>query len=453
MPYVNESRKRKGPDIEVKDLTNGIVTGIFPWNDECPSESQYGFRSGPLSKEELFMISRLDKDGTWANKAQQINALDRLATASSPQPVVDTRYAPVHERRFYSKNAPASKVYYRNDILSPYPSTRILRGAIRCEPASTALGYRTSPTRVQYQAKATQLMRHMRPSKPDFELARFVGELRHLPRLQELLHFQAFKPGSAGGTYLGYQFGVAPTYSDVMKAAEMVVESDKIIRTFAEMAKARVSRRRKLQISSDQQKASSTLGCGLQGNVDIGGVAVARSLGFTDSYVFFVDTILGYNRELRVFADFEFYVADPYGMTNRLDSYMSNAQKLLGSGLSPHTVWKLTPWTWMSDWFLDIGSLLGYQQDVADNGLVASRSGYTIEDTYTAEMNLRNARTGTWSNTLLGKSSATCVETRQWRYSGSPYDMAFNWSLSGFQTAILAALGISKMNGLKQILP
>ena len=452
MPYVNESRKTKGPDIEVKCLTNGATQGIFPWNDENPSQSQYGYRSGPLSKDETAKINYLNETGTWADSASQINALERLAAASSPEPKVDTTRAPVHERKYFHKSAPATSFLYNAHLVSPLQNL-VWQGAFRCQPASVN-GYRSDPTRSTYEAKATQLMRHMRPTKPDFELARFVGELRQLPRIQELFHFSAFKPQNAGDTYLGYQFGVAPTYSDVMKAAEVVVQSDKIIREFAEQAKAIVSRRRKLQLVSENTSAfNMKIGGGLQGLVNYGPVAVAKSFGSSTSRQFEIDTYLGYNRELRVFADFEFYVADPYGMTSRLDSYMSNAQKLLGSGMSLHTIWKLTPWTWMSDWFLDIGSLLGYQQDVADNGLVARRSGYTVEDTYYAEASLRSYGTAAYSNNLYGMTSATCVEKRQWRYSGSPYSMAFNWDLSGFQTAIISALGISKMPGLKQILP
>lgn len=452
MPYVNESRNVKGPDIKVYCLSNGTVIGNFPWNTYNPSQSQYGFRSGPLSKDETAKINHLNETGVWADQAQQIDALERLAAASTPYPKVDTTRTPVHERKFFNRNSPATKVLTRCNLTSPAQSL-LWQGAFGCQPGSTSSGYRSDPVRNTYLAKATQLMRSMRPTKPEFELARFIGELRDLPRVTELLQFQALVPKNWGGSYVGYQFGVAPTHQDLMKAAEAVMQSDKIVREFAEQAKSIVSRRRKLQLASDSSEGSSLIGMGLQGAVNVGPVAVYRSLGSSTSRSLKCDTYLGYNRELRVFADFEFYVADPYGYTSRMDSYMANAQKLLGSGTSLATIWNLTPWTWLSDWFLDIGSLLRYQQDVADNGLAARRSGFTIEDTYTASATLGSYSTSAYSNTLLGATTATCVEKRQWRYASSPYSMAFNWDLSDFQTAVLAALGISKMPGLSPILP
>jgi hypothetical protein len=82
-------------------------------------------------------------------------------------------------------------------------------------------------------------------------------------------------------------------------------------------------------------------------------------------------------RTIRAFSTWEYFVPHPEGLHDRLSSYVQAAQTVLGFQVTPSTVFDLTPWSWMVDWFVDIGGLLRYQQKVADNQLVMTRGGFS----------------------------------------------------------------------------
>ena len=112
------------------------------------------------------------------------------------------------------------------------------------------------------------MIRAIRPTAPDFRLARFLGELRDAHKM--------FNPNSyflrgnsvavvkkknpqplkatvpsfykkkgvnlTGSAYLNYQFAVNPTMNDIQRAAQAVIDSEQIVKQFVRDATNEVHR-------------------------------------------------------------------------------------------------------------------------------------------------------------------------------------------------------------------
>lgn len=134
----------------------------------------------------------------------------------------------------------------------------------------------------------------------------------------------------------------------------------------------------------------------------------------------------------------------------RFDRYVGEAQKAIGLKLDLQTVWDLVPFSWMVDWFMDIGGLLGYQQDVADYKLVSKRAGYVLEYSIHGSLSVAPPRADTGSirkRAIESGGLATVVAKQQHRRPGNPYDMSPTWDLNGFQWGILGSLGLAWLPG------
>jgi hypothetical protein len=452
VPYINESYTAPVDDLDV--IYDGVTIRSFTPKPHI-QKSQYGYRSGPRSVKEQGAIRNFNNtDGSYslANELSVIAALEKIERVTTQDPVPGQTPTWVNERIYSEYKMPATKL----DLLhtwnpwedQPPTSSRKCTGWANAVVNSDLVW--NAPNRSSYEIEATSLMRNMRPSKPEFELARFVGELRDVKRLgaNPLSNNSIF-----GGAFLNYEFGIIPTIRDIQTAAEAVVKSDGILRDFAKHATEIVHRSRTLTLDTDFYEGSTTLIGGHQ-TVVVNGVQIKADCAgkYSSGGVGLkVRTTLDRKRVLRAFADFEFYIGDPSGFLGRIDSYLDKAQKLLGSGASASTIWELTPWTWMSDWFFDIGGLLSYQQDVADNGLVARRSGFLIEDTYHSLGHFSSSDWHSWYPEMCIITStqpAVSITKKQWRWPGSPYSMSVNWDLDNFQWAIIEALGLSRARKL-----
>lgn len=167
-----------------------------------------------------------------------------------------------------------------------------------------------------------------------------------------------------------------------------------------------------------------------------------------------IRTLHGQGEELerwdaRAFVSWRYHVDRPHeGPLSRLEVHAQKAEKLLGLKIGPADVWALTPWSWMVDWFVDLGSFIGFQEDVATYGLAAQRLGYTITKTVTRSATVTIGISRSYSQPAEQTRTATALYSLEdcvRRPGMSPYGLRVSWeSLNGSQLAILAALGLSK---------
>jgi hypothetical protein len=159
---------------------------------------------------------------------------------------------------------------------------------------------------------------------------------------------------------------------------------------------------------------------------------------------------------LRVFATWEYFVPRPHDLRNRLDHYKAKAAEIAGlTSVDEATVYELSPWTWLADWFVDIGGLLRYQRDVIDNQLVATACGYSTWEEYACQAHYSerivnaNAKNYAYPYYHFVEDRFTGVTAsiqmrRHKRRGGNPYSIGPSWNFNPQQWGILGALGLSR---------
>lgn len=116
-----------------------------------------------------------------------------------------------------------------------------------------------------------------------------------------------------------------------------------------------------------------------------------------------------------------------------------NRVHLYGARISPSLVWKVTPWSWLADWFSNAGDVISNAED-ASFGLVSS---------YAATMRHKTFRGVNESTIHLKDGDVQCnwyqeIESKA-RYGGGPFGFNLEWDdLSPTQLAILTTLGIGR---------
>jgi len=303
----------------------------------------------------------------------------------------------------------------------------------------------------------TKAISNTLPTKSAASLAQFLGELREgLPRMVgvNLLGVGKSPLKSIGGEYLNYQFGIQPLISDLKKFAKAVKNSSRIIKQY-ERDSGRVVRRRTglhgANLNTHQPQLDlSDFDC-------IGILAppydtrsqffwnTVREIGGSiPSQVHLTDSI---NRKVWFSGAYSYYLNSGDDVISRMDRYEQLANKLLGTRLTLDVLYQLAPWSWLIDWYADIGDIITSASAFTNDRLVL-RYGYLMVTTVAKRQLIANVNLGPGFNTNTATEFRT---TRKERFRASPYGFALSpENFSDGQWAILAALGMTKSpRGLK----
>jgi hypothetical protein len=261
------------------------------------------------------------------------------------------------------------------------------------------------------------------------------------------------------GGYLNWVFGVNPTAQDLAKAASAVVDADVHIREFLSSERHQL-RRSRITVRDEFHGATTGFNPSAT-SIDSQSISLdgkewglltmwapprgRDALGLRGSPWTVYGSVHA-TAVLKQFATWEYFIPRPTGFPGRLDSYRRKAEQVLGSGLSASTVYDLTPWTWLANWFFDVGGLLRYQETVATNSVVASRSGWVYETRVSCDAYMTPSTVPIQERSLGGYPLLNAVSRKQTRRAGGPYGIVQPWSLSSNQAAIVAALAVTRYN-------
>jgi len=114
---------------------------------------------------------------------------------------------------------------------------------------------------------------------------------------------------------------------------------------------------------------------------------------------------------------------------------------ILGADLNATTVYRVTPWTWLVDWFVNVGENIQSFEDLATDS-VAAKYAYIMRSTYD-RFEYRVQFKSQSGQTIEAKWYKACSVKRR-----IPADSPFGFTLLGnglssFQLTIMAALGLS----------
>jgi hypothetical protein len=119
----------------------------------------------------------------------------------------------------------------------------------------------------------------------------------------------------------------------------------------------------------------------------------------------------------------------------------SEASKILGTRLTPDTVWNLNPWTWAADWFANTGDLMTNVSNLDTDGLVL-QYGYIMDEESSIMHRIASLHLDA---PYVSPSTVRDTEYKRCkRLPANPYGFTATLStLTARQLAIIAALGLS----------
>jgi len=316
---------------------------------------------------------------------------------------------------------------------------RLFRGRLQAYSYSQAVWPSIDPIDqsllVAYGNKARAAVN---PTNPATQTGTGLGELRDVNGVPSIPGLAALKERvsilrAAGREYLNVEFGWKPLESDVKNAALEVKKSVKLLRQYEKSRGSAIRRR-----FSFDPTDTVTL-------TDLGSHSAAPTISsaFFDQYQGRLRLEETFKQQVWFSGCFTYYVS-PGLSASKLAAYEAAANKLLGVRLTPELIWNLTPWTWLSDWFVDLGSIINGLQSLLLDGSVMWY-GYVMASQYREAMytldgvRLKNA------SAPISLSQRFIAETKQ-RQRATPF--GFGLDPNGFsqkQWTILAALGISRL--------
>lgn len=111
--------------------------------------------------------------------------------------------------------------------------------------------------------------------------------------------------------------------------------------------------------------------------------------------------------------------------------------------MTPETLWNITPWTWLADWFANSGDVISNISAVGADNLVM-RYGYLMQEATRKYLTVHSGFTALETD-VPSTFSGAAVYTAKSRIGASPY--GFGLTMGDFtprQVAILAAIGITR---------
>jgi hypothetical protein len=307
------------------------------------------------------------------------------------------------------------------------------------------------PSMVPYH---TLVDARLRPKLSHADLGQTLVEIRQIPGMlktssKDFRDYWKFiggkdsssrmTPKGLSDSFLNAQFGWAPFIRDMVAVSELVTDYDKYVRDRTSRNDKWDHRERVLSETTEESVILSGLGMKCSPVTFLNDmIRPGSSWGMRYSYL---------NRvAMKVWAsgDYKFY--RPEFDMSRKDydsgwSRMSRLSTLLGTNISPSLLWKITPWTWLADWFGNIGSVIDRLTAAGQDGVV-SRNVFLM---------VRRHRTVILKQELDMNAGPVAfefqriVESKQRGHATTPYNFGLlPTQLSAKQLTILGALGISR---------
>jgi hypothetical protein len=296
-------------------------------------------------------------------------------------------------------------------------------------------------------AIGTEFLAQTRPTKAAANVAQAIIEtVRDVPKIpfngldRARQATQLLRTGS--DEYLNIVFGWAPLVSDVLKTCRAIVYSDKILQQYRRDSGRQIRRRAENPVTSTGLQASATTShMAYEPDGYFGFNLWYGSNGYGH-----VDTIEESTEKYFFSGAFSYLLTGDDSVYDKLHEYAQLANRLLGIRVDITLLWELAPWSWLADWFTNIGAFINLNNDIANDNLVV-RYGYLMR---TSEYTRVSTQSGlrAYSSGPAPTASSFYKLVQKERVRATPYGFGFDLTtLSASQIAILASLGLTKSPG------
>jgi hypothetical protein len=284
----------------------------------------------------------------------------------------------------------------------------------------------------------------MAPVVGEFSLSTFLGELREgLPRLLPDIIRRANFARAAGSDYLNVEFGFKPLVDDLRNIAEILMSASYGL--YRPLGAYHRQRAAQPIITFDRVELSNSAGYVATGDYLQTLSGIPSSTPMTTERIFDIwgSTVRRSTLKRWFEGEFVYIPKASFDPKNFFDRY----ETLMKVELTPSVLWELSPWSWLFDWFLQIGGAISAMEAGMDNRVLSTYY-YAMEE-FTSSVSLsvhmfrlRSGSSPALPSLYLQKSE---LHTKR-RIRGNPFGFTGVSSnpLSLEQSAILGALGLTK---------
>lgn len=272
-----------------------------------------------------------------------------------------------------------------------------------------------------------------RPVKPRVQMGQFLVEIRDISSsISGAIYANLHTLKGISDAHLNLQFGWGPMIRDIKKA---------------------LSGLGKLKRRIDWVRKNNNRWIHRGGTIMSSGSNVITNPGYSAIYpslpsTFYVNNQVPSSCVLRTYASdrawfssmMKYFIPDLHkdlgdGLSSRI------VRKLYGLELTPALAWELLPWSWLADWFGNMGDLMANASNQMYDNLVAKYAFVMRhkEIAYTTGQTAKMARGKALNLQTVSKVSCKA------RAGSSPFGPNVSWeTMSASQLAILAAIGIQR---------
>jgi hypothetical protein len=274
-------------------------------------------------------------------------------------------------------------------------------------------------------AGATAISR-VAPTNPLVDLSTSLAEL-----YREGLPSLPGQSGNAGGEYLNFQFGIAPIASDIADLRKVASQTEALLAQYAKDSGKLVRRR----YSFPKEVVTTSIVNNFAGPNVLGNVGPSSNLAQPGTLSQTTTT----TKQLWFSGAFTYYLPDD-GFARK----MAELDKLYGLVPGVDTLYQLTPWSWLVDYFANLGDVIENLNSFAANGLVMPFAYIMAEKRMVVQSTLKFR---VWDGSGFRDSTVSdrveYVSKR--RIPATPYGFGLSaGSLTNKQWSILAALGLAR---------
>jgi hypothetical protein len=290
------------------------------------------------------------------------------------------------------------------------------------------------PEAVSFDSEGPGLYAKASPFKAQAGLGQAIAELHKLP---ELLQFRLRNFRDIGHDYLNVEFGWKPFLNDMRDAFNSIITVEKRLKQLARDNGKPIRRRASKVIENTTYSESGY-------NPPVLSACPSRLAAVPGSG----SSTWTRRKDVRFTARFRYWIPTTGPEASIERAY--RALQVLGALPTPKLVWDLMPWSWLIDWFSNIGDVIeNVSTNAADNlvceyGFMTSRTRISSEQFGKAMLGLGGATVSPLNATIYDLSVSYSSDYKN-RSGCNPFGFGATWnSLSARQNLILAALGLAR---------
>jgi hypothetical protein len=263
----------------------------------------------------------------------------------------------------------------------------------------------------------------------------------HGGRDQWRRHFEDLRkaPKPIASEFLNVQFGWKPFVRDVISVCDVVLNLDEHIKATTKRNNAWQKRSWREEVVGSSSLIHSEGAIALTRIAPLQGNNYIR--GYTSNYSVFRESVseVWYEGVFKFYsAEFDENLQSGYPALRRARQLLG----LLGGNITPTVLYKVTPWTWLADWFSNIGANVQMLEDQI-SGQVASKYMYLMR--YCHDQYRYYTSSLSFGGEVVSVEATRRLAVKRRVQSAGNFEFSLRSTpLSGTQLAILAALGITR---------